>query len=110
VISDFRAMVICMQEVQMSEMVERVARALARRGLSVNQVFYGGQRLDAELKPHTEDTLWPYYKDQAIAAIEAMREPTKDMIDAGDMAMTGELLIPGDSRGPWSNMIDAALK
>jgi hypothetical protein len=104
-----------MQEVQMGEMVERVARALARRGLSVNQVFYGGQRPNAELKPHTEDTLWPYYKDQAIAAIGAMREPTADMraaVESDDVIQCGlddcnKHDIPDNA---WRLMIDAALK
>lgn len=98
---------------QMSEMVERVARALARRQLMAGAVFYGGQRLDANLKPHTEETLWPYHKDMARAAIEAMREPTDGMraaVEADSDIQNGlddcnKHDIPDRS---WAIMIDAA--
>lgn len=53
----------------MSEVIERVARAIARHKLSTEQLFYGGQTGKLRV-PHTEDTLWPYFKDQAEAAVE----------------------------------------
>ena len=75
----------------MSEMVERVARAIATaRG-------YG---LDA----NGEDTGdWQMFVDHARAAIEAMREPTE--------AMWREASFENGyvTEGAWQAMIDAAL-
>ena len=68
----------------MSEMVERVAKALA--GLS---------DMDSE---------WQLFSDQARAAIEAMREPTKAMVEVGDIE------LPVSSYVVWQDMIDAALQ
>lgn len=87
----------------MSEMVERVATAIAnrragRRGappvlnvLVLLKSIHGGKLYDEVM-------------DDARTAIEAMREPTVAMQDAG---------IPGAINLPirtWHKMIDAALK
>ena len=73
----------------MSEMIDRVARALDPGAFQMT----GGDSADAR-----EDA-----RIMARAAIEAMREPTKAMIDAG---MQHEGI---DLRSEYCAMIDAAL-
>jgi hypothetical protein len=82
-----------MQEVQMGEMVERVAAAL--RKLPIRDSKNPGSELD-----HLR------LREAARAAIEAMREPTKEMIDACDINIPTE----GEIVGVWGSMIDEALK
>ena len=72
-------------------MIERVAQAMA----------------DADDIPGTT-----HYEGMARAAIEAMREPTKAMLDAGweapaDVGLDG--LLSESMRSSWCAMIDAAL-
>jgi len=79
----------------MSEMVERVARAIALASL------------DDETRAVVDPETWPVansYYDMAIAAIEAMRMPTKEM--------EGTYLVAGGlaAEDLWPAMIDAALK
>ena len=69
----------------MTEMVERVARALAE--VDANHEIY-------HQRPYVE---W------ARAAITAMREPTKEMVRAGFRDW-------GGTSGTWQAMIDAALE
>ena len=73
-----------------TDMIERVARAIARP-----------EDWD-ELKPHWHEV----FREQARAAIEAMREPTKRMVDAG----RDEDTLTGAIASVWAVMIDAALK
>lgn len=70
----------------MSEMVERVARAIAEARFGIGCPVDGDDRIAAR------------------AAIEAMREPTDAMVDA---AYGRERT--GTERGNWRAMIDAAL-
>lgn len=86
-------MVICMQEVQMGEMVDRVARAIA---MAEATIMLGGDKTKEAPDPRAI----------ARAAIEAMREPTQDMIDACDINIPTE----GEIVGVWDSMISAALK
>lgn len=80
----------------MSEMVERVARAIADAG---------GSDFDQLPSKHGPGFgLRNMYMNMARAAIEAMREPTGAMEDA---AFSSTLTIP--KRG-YQAMIDAALK
>lgn len=84
----------------MSEMVERVARAIqASRGPKENW-----ERAD----PATRD-LW---LADARAAIAAMREPTESMVVDGFEAMKGDWQscrqAADDARSCWRKMIDAA--
>lgn len=73
----------------MNEMIDRVARALCEAE---------GDR----------DELWDAYLEPARAAIEAMREPTKEMLFAGDLHCTyGCKCWSGDI---YPAMIDAALE
>jgi hypothetical protein len=78
----------------MSEMIERIAKVLA--------------------KCDAEPEAWPQYTDDAIAAIEAMRTPTKAMaIRAVSECATIDLATDEDFQAVyidvWESMIDAAL-
>lgn len=78
----------------MSEMVERVARAI--------QATRGPRENWDRVTPATRD-LW---MADARAAIEAMREPTEAMTDAGWRRIEER----DDAAENWRMMIDAALK
>lgn len=82
----------------MSEMVERVARAICCSGgcWRVRDPRYISQLPCAA----------PTYLQEARAAIEAMREPTVAMEQAGADASEGST---GLAWGIWGVMIDAAL-
>jgi len=75
----------------MTEMVEKVARAIASsQDENKNDYWYGD------------------YIEHARAAIEAMREPTEYMASAGWLTNMAD-----DGQGPddcWRKMIDEALK
>lgn len=101
----------------MSEMIERVARALwskakeepIRRNVGVS---------------FENDPLKLWWIDQARAAIEAMREPTEAQLEAAEDIVVGfddfacgdgniYLGIPGypqKARDVWAALVDAALK
>ena len=90
----------------MSEMVERVAKAI--RDHNMRQ---GGVEPASDMTPFEAQ----HYTAEARAAIAAMREPTEAMVLAGDDAQTD---IQGPDEGiqvamcssvPWQAMIDAAL-
>jgi len=75
---------------EIPEMVERIAKTLAE---------YGKQSpWWNSLSRQSKDR----FRGQARAAIEAMREPTEEMWDAGADAAE-------HNQGPWEAMIDAAL-
>lgn len=81
----------------MTEMVERVAEAIAsyvhpERATSPN--YWSKWVLE-------EDKV--KWRGEARAAIRAMREPTVDILEAGPVE-------PYMDRDVWANMIDAALK
>lgn len=86
----------------MSTMIERVARALmeAREGCRVTDWR------EAEWNPAVAQAL-----SEARAAIAAMREPTKEMVEAGDDT-AGTMAITHDysALGTWEDMIDTALQ
>jgi hypothetical protein len=87
----------------MSEMVERVAKAMAARrflyaGIEVDQIVIND---DNERVPY-----WTLYAEVARAAIEAMREPTEAMIEAGQEEDLGRTESVGMI---YTAMIDAAL-
>lgn len=75
----------------MSEMIERVARAIAESKSA---------RDWARMSEHGKD----WWRDEARAAIEAMRKPTRAMIEAA--ATVDRYAEPGEEWGP---MINAAL-
>ena len=68
----------------MTDMVERVARVLAPQAWCIGY--------------HPQEREWSLAK--ARAAIEAMREPSHEMIVAGEMC---------DAEAVWTVMIDASL-
>lgn len=78
----------------MSEMVERVARAIA------GEAFAESHEGDAESE-------WQKVKHLARAAIEALREPTEEMEWLGDDAHDPHVRNASEI---WQTMIDAALK
>lgn len=77
----------------MSEMVERVAKALAAQDFSCDWGW---------VAPHYQEA----YLESARAAIEAMREPTEGMKECG-REETGSLAT---ALAAWDSMIDEALK
>lgn len=99
----------------MTTMIERVARAIA--GADPEQQ---GQIDDSEMGEYFWEKYREHYLPLARAAIEAMREPTPDMISAGikrEVAWEyGERGDWDDESGPhvpshaaYQSMIDAAL-
>ncbi len=92
----------------MSDMIERVARALC---------IATGELPDTETPYHpTVSHIWEHYIPDARAAIEAMREPTETMYCAGDEEilahLNSEKFIKGEDTPAvdcWKAMIDAAL-
>jgi hypothetical protein len=100
------------------KMIEKVARAIALRN---------GDQYDAIArdKPHWveergqfggrfRDVNEPYqvdYLDMAEAALEAMRDPSREMTDAVDDLGRPMFTSPEDSiEGVWRSMVEAALR
>lgn len=92
----------------MTEMIERVAKAIGK-------ALSGLENQDAILTcgPRNElgTPFWKYYEKAAIAAIQAMREPTEEMMEAVDCGgdkktwPSGQFHISG-----YKAMIEALLK
>lgn len=86
------------------DMVERVARALCR---------YDGYDPDkiVGVRP-LQSPQWDLYRKRARAAIEVMREPTEEMVEAAELAggMAGWDHIGKRLRNAWSAAIDVAIK
>ncbi len=80
----------------MSEMVERVARALCRR------------QCPSEPGSHYLDANWPRFEDDARTAIAAMRQPTDAMEFIGD-AIWRSAFPTTRAFEAYVAMIDAAL-
>lgn len=82
-------------------LIERVARALARRNYPAFT--------DADI-----DEMWEGWAEDATTAIQAMRDPTPEMIEAGGRIIahlsTGRAIEPyeDDARDAWQAMIDAS--
>lgn len=101
-----------MEEMKMSGMVERMARAMFMRS-----VYQGYD--DATLRSEWR-RMAPSCRDAARAALQAMREPTEHQLNSGacyedpselykpevDLGIRGEGDIAGDV---WRAMVDAAL-
>lgn len=89
----------------MSEMVERVARALS---------IADGNHPGACSNDEEEIPAWKLYVKDARAAIEAMREPTAAMRHAASDVLWYEGLDEGQGYPPpreaWQAMLDEALK
>jgi hypothetical protein len=90
----------------MSEMIERVAEAIWR------QEFENHDRLPPVEYRQLERTDRLDLEAMARAAIEAMREPTQSMLDAGlnGAPITEYGWCDRETLDIWKPMIDAALK
>jgi hypothetical protein len=88
----------------MSEMIERVAAAI----LKVEYPQAAAQSLMENGQIIVPPDIWNACREVARAAIEAMREPTKEMVNAG-YGHPG-LVEPDDPEYAWQLMISAALK
>lgn len=92
----------------MSEMVERVARVLCaadRLDPDEDWRVSGGIMLTVAIECGKAQR-WRTYAPKARAAIEAMREPTQAMTDAG---IVSNQRILHNCVGIWQEMISAAL-
>ncbi|HTU12349.1 MAG TPA: hypothetical protein VMG08_15765 [Allosphingosinicella sp.] len=72
------------------DIVERIARVLAARRLSIN-----AEGEDASAGAEV-DAAWPEHRDDALAVLHTLREPDETMAAAGDAAV-------------WERMVEAAL-
>ena len=88
----------------MSEMVERVARAICVKNCEdPDEASYGFLGTG-----DPKSFAWRGYIPHAIAALAALREPTEEMVRAAyDQTMNGIGSMP---RAYWQAMIDEALK
>ena len=86
----------------MTEMVERVAKALGKNDRNRD---IGGMLTQERWDRYIEDGGWKIYEAEARAAIEAMREPTEAMKFAPPDVDFGL----EDAAFAWKCMIDAAL-
>ncbi|HEX8365133.1 MAG TPA: hypothetical protein VF603_07605 [Allosphingosinicella sp.] len=76
--------------VSSTSLIERIARVIAGRIVSVNADGNdpsAGDRVD---------TIWRDYREDAISILKTLREPDPAMAEAGDL-------------GTWQRMIEAAL-
>jgi hypothetical protein len=73
-----------------TDIVERIARVIAARVLSINA---DGEEASAGDKV---DAIWRDYRDDALSILRTLREPDPAMAEAGDVAI-------------WERMIEAAL-
>lgn len=80
----------------MSEMIERVARALWRQ--------------ERDTRQHDEPFKLSWYEDAARTAIDAMRPPTSQMVMVGADEVSGAKTAEGKAFRSWVAMIDEALK
>jgi len=73
-----------------TDVVERIARVIAGRVLSINaegEEASAGGRVDA---------VWRDYREDAVSILRTLREPDPAMAEAGDVAV-------------WERMVEAAL-
>lgn len=89
----------------MTDMIERVARALCRCRVSQSDYVLGWASVEQEVH-----YCWNEWTEEARAAIEAMREPTEDMLYTGNAQIPDWDRQIEDVRNTWHAMIDAALK
>lgn len=73
-----------------TSLIERIARVIAGRVVSINA---GGQDPSAGDRI---DSIWRDYRDDALSVIRTLREPDEAMARAGDVTT-------------WERMIEAAL-
>lgn len=88
----------------MSEMVDRVARAIYLSPLGGHD-DPSAPRWDELRESHKDG-----FRDNARAAIEAMRLPTEAMVDAADTKDIETCQYCASGQEHWQAMIDQALK
>lgn len=76
--------------VSSTDIIERIARVIAGRVVSVNA---DGDDPSAGVRV---DSIWRDYRDDALSILKTLREPDPAMAEAGDVAI-------------WERMIEAAL-
>lgn len=92
-------------------MIEKVARALC--GAQPHMLTL--KQLDAVAWQYGVDECWQSYADQARAVIEALMEPTPEMLAAYErdsfIGVDGHLWprLSGGARSNWQAMLSAAL-
>lgn len=85
----------------MSEMIERVAKAMCERS--------GTDWTDASDDPYSPPLInRPFWRLNARCAIEAMREPTEEQYDA--LSNLGKMWKEINSTIAWQTYIDGALE
>ena len=90
-------------------MIEKIARAICVL-LRRDPDFQGIQSpWDDKVPMPPNYKQWMNYSEEAKAAIEAMREPTKQMIKAGDEEIPDNMGYKNDAKGVYKAMIDKAL-
>lgn len=67
--------------------VERIARVLAGQRISAN-----GEG-DAESASREIDHAWRDHRDDALAVLKTLREPSRAMADAGDAAVWEKMVL-----------------
>jgi hypothetical protein len=73
-----------------TSLVERIARVIAGRVVSINA---GGEDPSAGDRV---DSIWRDYREDALSVVRTLREPDPAMAEAGDVSV-------------WERMIEAAL-
>ena len=76
--------------VSSTSLVERIARVIAGRVVSINADGNDPSAADRV------DDIWPGFRDDALSVLRTLREPDHAMDEAGDVAV-------------WQRMIEAAL-
>lgn len=93
----------------MSEMLEKVARAICR---PVYEMSMRGQT-PGVIDKYIEIN-WPNHLDQARAAVEALREPSEGMVEAGSFAVEADVITTfqaiRSAKDAFTAMIDHILK
>ena len=74
-------------DVSVTPLVERIARVLAGQRISANGV---GQE---ESAGKLIDLKWPDYRDDALAVLHTLREPSAAMASAGDVAVWERMVL-----------------
>ena len=88
-----------MTDIAVTSPVERIARVIAAQALSPNGDGPGGSEVAVSTQV---DLAWESEIDRAVAVLRTLREPTKDMVEAGRAAGSDPAVV-------WSSMVNAAL-
>jgi hypothetical protein len=94
----------------MTEMVEKVARALCRLDIQIKRQWDTDPEKLSKMLPGAIDMHWPQYVDEARVAIAAMREYTVDMWSAGNRVFDDHCITPRIIAPVYEAMIDQALR